>query len=44
LPENGYVKSAVAKDVKEEIIREAPETSSPASDKIDVLIQTHGLA
>ena len=45
LPENGYVKSAVAREVMEEIIREASETTPrDHSDKIDELIQTHGLS
>ena len=44
LPENGYVKSAVAREVMEEIIQEASGTTPPASDKIDELIRTHGVS
>ena len=38
LPENGYFKLAVAKDLMEEIIREASGTTRPGSKKIDKLI------
>ena len=43
LPENGYVKSAVPREVMD-IIREASETTLPANEKIDELIQTHGVS
>ena len=46
LPENGYVKSAVAREVMEEIIQlqEASGTTPSVSDKIDELIKTHGVS